>query len=310
MNYSIFKLRFLTALHIGDKTLTDNLYTIYADTIFSALCHEALKFNGINGIEKLVNSVRLGRLLISDGLPYIGETLYLPKPNVNICVTNQEGKTNKEFKKLKFLPISDIDKFLKGNLNECNASELFSKLGKSELRVGVNVRIKDINGVPEPYNTGTYTFAEDSGLYVIVGYEDNLSLIEDLFWALSYTGIGGKRSAGLGKFEFSKKDIGPLQLLIENSGKKRFMTINVSMAKDNELENALDGASYQMQRRGGFISSFSISDVNYKKRDFFCFAAGSCFINKFSGDIFDFSHQDISHPIYRYAKPFFIGIDT
>jgi CRISPR-associated protein Csm4 len=312
MNYSIFKLHFLTALHIGDKSLTDSLHTICADTIFSALCYEALKLKGSDGIEELSNSVRSGKLLISDGLPYIGETLYLPKPNVDPCniIRDNKFQVNKIFKKMKFLSLSDFNDFLTGSLDENNALKVFSGLGKSAMRVGVNVRIRDINGDPEPYHFGVYNFAENSGLYVIVGYEGSVSFIEELFQALSYTGIGGKRSAGLGKFDFYKEDIGALQPLIETNDKKRFMTINVSMAKDVELENALDGASYQLQKRSGFISSFSRLDVSYKKRDFFCFAAGSCFVNRFDGDLFDLSRPGTGHPVYRYAKPFFVGVDV
>ena len=45
MNYTIFKMRFKAAVHICDKSLTDSEMTIHADTVFSALCHEALKSN-------------------------------------------------------------------------------------------------------------------------------------------------------------------------------------------------------------------------------------------------------------------------
>jgi CRISPR-associated protein Csm4 len=44
-----------------------------------------------------------------------------------------------------------------------------------------------------------------------------------------------------------------------------------------------------------------------KKRDFYSFAAGSVFQNKFEGDIFDVSIKG-NHPVWRYAKPLFMAV--
>ena len=42
MYYKIIKLKFLTEVHFGEKSLDKGNKTIYADSIFSALCHEAV----------------------------------------------------------------------------------------------------------------------------------------------------------------------------------------------------------------------------------------------------------------------------
>ena len=39
----------------------------------------------------------------------------------------------------------------------------------------------------------------------------------------------------------------------------------------------------------------------------YVFAAGSCFKNEFEGDIYDVTNGG-SHPVYRYAKPLFMGV--
>ena len=44
-----------------------------------------------------------------------------------------------------------------------------------------------------------------------------------------------------------------------------------------------------------------------RKRDLYVFAAGSCFKNEFEGDIYDVTNGG-SHPVYRYAKPLFMGV--
>ena len=43
MEYMIYKLHFTTAVHFGQGTLADTGHRLMADTIFSALCHEAAK---------------------------------------------------------------------------------------------------------------------------------------------------------------------------------------------------------------------------------------------------------------------------
>ena len=88
-----------------------------ADTIFSALCHEAAKEDE-TGIGELVGWAEKGGLRISDVLPFIGETLYIPKPAVRIQV-EQEGDSviKKQFKKLKYIPIDRVEAYLQGKLD-------------------------------------------------------------------------------------------------------------------------------------------------------------------------------------------------
>lgn len=55
----------------------------------------------------------------------------------------------------------------------------------------------------EPYHVGGFQFAPNCGVYFLVaGSYDLLPLLEQL----SYSGIGGKRSSGYGRFEFSVSD--------------------------------------------------------------------------------------------------------
>lgn len=43
MEYKAYKLKFLTGVHFGKGSLDDTSYAFCADTLFSALCIEALK---------------------------------------------------------------------------------------------------------------------------------------------------------------------------------------------------------------------------------------------------------------------------
>lgn len=86
------------------------------------------------------------------------------------------------------------------------------------------------------------------------------------------------------------------------------MTLSCALPQDNELAFALDGAAYQIVKRSGFIDSVHYAKEQRKHRVLYVLAAGSCFRNKFDGDIYDISNGG-NHPVYRYAKPLFLGVN-
>jgi CRISPR-associated protein Csm4 len=303
MEFSLYKLHFSTALHAGGKNLTDSGNTLSADTIFSALCHEELKIKGTTGIEKLVRLARDGQLLISDALPYINNEYFIPKPIVRADGLDELERSNKEFKALRFIPLKSLREFMRGDINAENAVNAFKGFGESELRAGVNLRGAGIGDDAEPYHVGTYTFNEQAGLYIITGGTD----MENLFKALSLSGLGGKRSSGLGKFTYDKISAEEFAPFLGFSAGKRHISLSVSMAKDDELEKAIEDSFYLLQRRSGFISSSSYAETPRKRKDFYCFAAGSSFLNCFAGDVFDCAGSG-AHPVYRYAKPLFFTV--
>ena len=45
MEYKAYKLMFQGAVHFGKQNLDEGEYSFYADTLFSALCQEALKID-------------------------------------------------------------------------------------------------------------------------------------------------------------------------------------------------------------------------------------------------------------------------
>ena len=163
---------------------------------------------------------------------------------------------------------------------------------------------------PLPYRVGVCTFMENCGLYVIAGYE-NPSIFEEvktLFDSLQYTGIGGKRNSGLGRFTLEiDHNCNAIKQLIERKG-NNYMAISVSYPQDDELDNAINGASYLLVKRSGFVLSDSYAKEQRRKEDRFVFAAGSCFSNKYEGTVFNVAASDGLHPVYRYAKPMFIGV--
>lgn len=300
MQYLIFKLSFNTAVHFGKGRLDATEITFYADTLFSALFKEAIELEGIAFAEQLRNRVNKGELVISDAMPYCKDELYIPKPILHID-NKDEGNSSakKKFKNLSYICIDDLGDFINGNYEPIEV-----KFGEKGIQAKVSVKQDRDN---EPYNVGVYKFNKECGLYFVAGIADDyIDDFDRIMDSLSYRGIGGKISAGLGSFSYAVEQAAFEERLKKNG--KRFMTLSVSMAKENELENALDDASYSLIKRSGFVASNTYNKENsnlLKKNDFYSFKGGSCFKNRFDGDVFDVSDNG-GHSVYRYAKPMFI----
>lgn len=307
MNNVIYKLKFPYGVHFGKRDVSDSENTFSADTLFSALALEALRIDK-KELEHLYQAVNQERLLFSDGFPYVGETLYIPKPFLYIQGerTEEASKMKKIMKKLKYIPVNAVDDFLNQTLDAENENRCLAGLGKKEEKVCVLI---EEGKETKPYRVGIYHFEECSGLYVIVRYKTKaeLDLFEKFLQMLSFSGLGGERSSGYGRFVYTKIGI-PLCLAQRFEQKyKHYMALSVCMAAENELDQAVKGATYQLKKRSGFIDSEFASESGFRKKDFYVFSSGSCFRNPFLGDVFDVSRNS-SHPVYRYAKSMLIGV--
>ena len=77
-----------------------------------------------------------------------------------------------------------------------------------------------------------YRFSAGNGLYLLAGFDSEVvqQRVETLLHSLSYSGIGGKRSAGLGRFTLSVEAVpqGLAHRLMDNGAPA--MTLSVAMA--------------------------------------------------------------------------------
>lgn len=307
MKYQSYRMIFPVGIHLGNKLSDESMFTVLADTLFSALCQEAVK-NG--SLDELVSAVKDNKLLISDAMPFIGDTYYIPKPLVKIQTESQgNSKLKKAFKKLSYIPSDKLEVYLKGQLDAEKENEKFSNLGVSTVRTSVAVSNLD---KPSPYRVGVFNFNEGNGLYVIVGYEDDdtLYLVSDLLESLSFSGFGGHRSSGLGRFEYKFVKEEFIQTILKrlNDNSKVKTSLSVALPTEEELPTVIEGSRYKMLKRSGFVASTTYADEYLRKNDLYVFSAGSTFTKDFSGDVYDVSNNG-NHSVYRYAKPMLMGVD-
>ena len=164
----------------------------------------------------------------------------------------------------------------------------------------------------EPYHVGVYHFGKKNGLYLCAAFEtkEDENYFSMLLNAVGLVGIGGKRSGGFGKFQVEVLEC-PAEFLnrLNNSNYKKYISLSISLPREQEMEIACQNASYLLVKRSGFVYSDTYSPNFQKKKTLYYFAAGSCFENMYEGDIYDVSCGG-KHSVYRYGLPFFLGVSS
>ena len=195
MKYSIYQLDFYNGVRFGKGRLETTEMTFHADTLFAALFQEAIKLGKVK--------------IFLDAVPYKGRQLFLPKPMFQPSVkeTQEQGNSirKKQFKNMKYVPIEYIKAYMKGEYPEKHLEDC-KEIGKEGVKTAVAVRGHEES---EPYRVSAYYFNAGNGLYLILGSSGEAAeiLFDDLMESLSYSGLGGKKSAGLGRFEYVKKTV-------------------------------------------------------------------------------------------------------
>jgi CRISPR-associated protein Csm4 len=307
MATKIFKLHFRGPVHFGNGRLSDSGYTFNAATFFSALYIEALHMGLHN---ELLRAVQEGNLKVSDAFPFIGETLYVPKPFMGPrefdrvkTLAPVSSKVRKASKKLDYIPVEKLKAYCAGEFDYIEELARFN-LGKSGLVTKVNLT-REYKNDADPYFVGGYTFDEQGGLYIISAGEYDIAPIIE---SLSYSGLGGKRTGGYGRFEYeetSARDV----MSSANAGSSKAMLLSSALPAKVELsQDLLRDARYAVVRHGGFVQSATYSSHPLKKKDVYLFKGGSVFNRRFEGEILDVSTVGGAHPVYCYAKAMWMEV--
>ena len=320
MNIFAYKLKFLTPVHFGAAELGGKLEAINfcysSDTLFSALCCELA---GSEFFSKFVDAVAQGKILLSDLLPYTEEKFYLPKPLLSekkiehapLEEVRRQFTQRKKQKKMEYLRAANLKKYLAS----LNGGEFFiesANFGVEGLTQKVSCRAEE----PLPYYVSEFSFNESSGLYLIAMFDDkNFSdTFAEILKLLGLSGIGGKRSSGLGKFNLAEKinlnlpcaneDLNAVQKMLaaENSNWQMTISSVLPTAEDIPL---LKNSYYKLKKRGGFVTG---GDFDKKKNSVYMIGAGSCLPKKIEGCNVVLNKID-GVEIFRFGRGIFVGLD-
>ncbi|MBR2742260.1 MAG: type III-A CRISPR-associated RAMP protein Csm4 [Clostridia bacterium] len=322
MNYYLYKLKFDTAVHFGPSFSAGALYSsenhFCADTLFSALCHTALALGGRDMLAELCRQAEEGNILLSDSMPWMGETFYLPKPFITAKTDRTVTITGrKAAKKLKWIPADDLDAFFDyiygGDPYEAE---------KALAQFGISTGTTKVRITPGedalPYQVGLYYFKEDAGLWFLAGCETDLLAddLQTLVEGLSFGGIGGKVSSGYGKFHiedliylnepfdtFTER----LFSALKDASAKRQLLLSTSLPSEDELTDLLPDSEYMLTRRAGFIQSGACAQENRRKVTQLFLSAGSVLPKRFKAVLYEVGKIE-EHPVYRLSAPLFLGV--
>lgn len=333
MMYYIFTLKFLTPVHFGDTANGGGLdkFSIQcsADTLFAALCNEAAN-KGSDAVEKLVKKTAEGKIVFSSLFPYWRTAdddlyFYLPKPLLKLEQEEQQSAKSfeeikqlatklKKQKKSTYIRASQINSLLKygGSNGQFAVPEFAAPL------VAGRVALREEK--PLPYYVGSYVFSKHSGLYFILGveHEEEFALIKDLLLSLGYSGIGGKRSSGYGKFELADDELElfddggvydddtAIALMLYNEKSKYQMCLAPVCLCVDEIAVVKQG-SYKLIKRSGFIASSAAKD-NIKRNSIYMLQEGSCFSERLRGQMLQQTVDGLAHDIYRDGIGMFVGL--
>lgn len=337
MKYAIYTFRFTTPVHFGSAELGGKLEQVgieyTSDSLFSAICWELRQLGELDYLQSFCEAVKQGKLLFSDLFPYHIDTqedtchLYIPKPvaliesemvlqtPVSLEEVRQQATARKKQKKMKYLRPSELKPYINALKQSVTyASSL--ELGEQSLVERVNCRGEE----PLPYYVGTYTFRENTGLYVLVQYTDDIDLgiLQQVFTSLGQSGIGGKRSSGLGKFivvdeepllledeEGIYGDDGALYAMLCNTSSSQQMSLSTIIPAENEIPIVAKG-QYMLRRRSGFTTG---AGELKKRNSVYTLRAGSCFSHPLAGTIAVLD-DSIEPPIWRNGKGIFVGLSV
>lgn len=296
----------MNGVHFGKGNLDSTEITFHADTLFAALFQEALK---LKKQDIFLQKISDGKIVLSDAFPYIREKYYIPKPMITVQTVDErkqgDSRQKKLFKNLKYIPVNTVSDFVNGVFPEEHMEDL-KDLGVRKMKVAVGIRGQE---EPEPYRVNIWYFNEKTGLYILAGYEEkqDLELLNELLDSLQYTGLGGKKSSGLGRFECKVCEVPDDMKRQLTKDTPRKMLLSTALPEDDEMETVLKDASYLLLKRSGFVDSSTYAPQQMRKKDIYVFAPGSCFSHTFKGRIIEEKNGG-AHSIFRYAKAFFMGV--
>lgn len=334
-SYYLIRLSFETAVRFGDGRSMGSgsaNSSMSSDSFYSALLSETVRQEGKDSLEKVIDLISQDQFLASSLLPYyINDKKYkyfLPRPLLPNKLKSKHNPGNSSAKKvLKKVPyisndemISYLD-FISQGIGE--ATDFTDHLMNRPVPIEyehVNLRDEEDS---LPYTVAAYKFAKhNSGLYCLLYMQDKKTkewLIRTLD-CLADTGLGGKKSSGLGKFEYElvplSKDVETKKLwyLINNDVADYYMSLgNIIPSTDSDFATLQsENSAYLLNVIDGFASSINAQTGRdkgnlFKRKSFVALQAGSCFEKPLIGSIVDLSSRQ-DHPVYRIGKTIQVGL--
>lgn len=338
MNCLLVKINPRSPFHLGEQGigLEETCNFVHSDTLFGALCWNWSLLFGKGRLEDdLIKPFINGEppFIFTSAFPFANEVLFLPRPQIELKVKNEEDKEFKaNLRKVDFVSYRLLMRLLSG---ECLAQDGVEFRNDKQVLIEVEecdlvpemiwgigqiprVTLDRITSASEIYHVGLVTFAEGCGLWFAVCFFEG-SLKEDFYAAtrlMGDEGLGGDRTAGSGLFEPSFETVD-----LPDLSNSRYVFL-LSLYNPEHLKELvawdLNNSHYTLIKRRGWV--FSVSSRNLKQKAATFFGEGSVLKRRelekpqepFGRLVKVLDGKDKGgpspHPVYRNGLAFTIGL--
>jgi CRISPR-associated protein Csm4 len=333
-NWKLFRLNFKgNPVHFGELGIgmEETSDRIHSDTLFSAWISAYARLFGKDAVEELLQQFQAEtepQFRLSSTFIYRqvnGKTIYyLPCPLKRpIKYPEDDFEFAKEYKKLNYLSLEVWQRWYQGDgWKDSDGEELkakakakkgdkidgeLTKAGTFDYGEAVKkgkvpkIAVDRVTRATNIYHTNFVYFQKDAGLYFLVEFSkpefENTFL--NVLKFLGEEGLGGERSSGAGQFEVEHSELTPEWEKVVNFDKGNFHSL-ISLLWEESLSNDfLANTSYDLLRRGGWISS-SPSGSQRRRKSIQMFEEGSVFSVKPMGKLANVTPDGFSsHSVYR-----------
>jgi CRISPR-associated protein Csm4 len=273
-------------------------------------------------------------MLLSSCYPYAGDILLLPRPQLRLPVSDVEGQ-RKLFKNLAYVSPTIFRLIVAGEAGSLDpymhASHGTLMMGGSVWIAHADGTLPKVNGRPvdqfwaidtHPHVTidrirdastyfqvGQVRFAPGCGLYLLCQERvaDAAAGMDTLLQRLGDSGLGGRRSYGLGHFTVER---GADLTLPEASQPTRMILLSRYRPSPDELQQQVLGtnASYDLIQVGGWLQTPDPNTATQRRRNVRLLKEGSVIQMRADGHVplgticnVAPDHAPFPHPVWRYG---------
>lgn len=277
---------------------------IRSDTLFSAWLSAYARLFPRPDVEEFIEQYLVKpQFRLSSTFIYQDDVDYLPrplKPPLNYPEDNLAFV--KTYKMLNYLPLEVWRRWYQGEgFSDRDCQELIEKTTGELTRSGAfrykeayevqklpKIAVDRITRATNLYHTGVVQYRCEqkndgveslSGLYFLAEFLD--AEIEKTFLAvldfLGEEGIGGERSSGAGQFTAKASELSPEWEQAVNFSNGTHHSLISLFYQHPFPPELLDGSSYELQERGGWITSVASGGTNLRRKAVQMFTEGSVF---------------------------------
>lgn len=297
----LVKMHFTAPVHLGKAGmgLEESGRVLHSDTLFSGLFQAWLALYGEPPPP----------LVLSSAFPFVGDTLYLPKPFLAVpaFTTDLAATYGKTIKAATLVDLATFASWVAGETPDFERLQDELDHLKEAVRVSVRPRVAldRETSASALYYIGETFFTPGAGLFFLVEAGKGIwEALQGAVRVLGEEGLGGKRSQGRGTF---RPEFCPDPVPQGAANPDAFLTLSlVYPAAQEEITGNL--LSYQLLQRTGWLES-GPQNAQLLHRRVLMFAEGSVFRRRPRGRLVEVTPAGFTgHPVYRYGLAFTLGV--